>query len=87
MLAATMMDHINFLRRNAVVLRDLARRAPQIAEALGRLADELDERANVLTIILRIRNVVVVADGVAVGCVLNALKGTRNPHFVQIGIS
>jgi hypothetical protein len=37
-----MTDHINFLRERAEALRDLAQRAPNIAEALRRLADELD---------------------------------------------
>jgi hypothetical protein len=41
-----MIDHIKFLRTKAVALRDLAQRAPQIAEALRRLADELDAKAD-----------------------------------------
>lgn len=40
-----MIDHINFLRGKAAALRDLAQRAPQIAEALRRLANELDAKA------------------------------------------
>lgn len=40
-----MIDHIDFLRGKAAALRDLAQRAPQIAEALRRLADELDAKA------------------------------------------
>jgi hypothetical protein len=41
-----MIDHIKFLRSKAVALRNLAHRAPQIAEALRRLADELDAKAD-----------------------------------------
>jgi hypothetical protein len=41
-----MIDHIRFLRSKAVALRNLAQRAPQVAEALRRLADELDAKAD-----------------------------------------
>jgi vacuolar-type H+-ATPase catalytic subunit A/Vma1 len=37
--------HADFLRRQAVALRDLALRSPRIAEALRRLAGQLDEMA------------------------------------------
>jgi hypothetical protein len=38
--------HAEFLRRQAASLRDLARRSPQIAEALRRLADQLSDMAD-----------------------------------------
>jgi len=38
--------HAEFLRRQAVSLRELAQRSPQIAEALRRLADQLDTMAD-----------------------------------------
>jgi vacuolar-type H+-ATPase catalytic subunit A/Vma1 len=37
--------HAEFLRRQAATLRQLARRSPQIAEALRRLAAQLEEMA------------------------------------------
>jgi hypothetical protein len=40
-----MTDHVGFLRAKAAALRDLTRRAPLIADALRRLADELEARA------------------------------------------
>jgi len=40
-----MISHIGFLRERAAALRDLARRAPDIGDALHRLADELDMKA------------------------------------------
>ena len=40
-----MIDHIDFLRKSAAVLTDLAQRAPEIAEALRRLADDVEARA------------------------------------------
>jgi hypothetical protein len=40
-----MMDEINFLRQKAAVLRTLSYNAPTIAEALRRLADELEAKA------------------------------------------
>jgi hypothetical protein len=43
-----MRDQIDFLRRTAAALRDLATRAPLIADALRRLADELDAKADQL---------------------------------------
>jgi hypothetical protein len=39
-------EHAAFLRRQVAALRDLARRSPQIAEALRRLADQLEAMAN-----------------------------------------
>ena len=41
-----MRDQIDFLRRTASTLRDLAGRAPVIADALRRMADELDAKAD-----------------------------------------
>jgi vacuolar-type H+-ATPase catalytic subunit A/Vma1 len=38
--------HAEFFRRQAVALRELATRSPNIAEALRRLADQLDEMAD-----------------------------------------
>jgi hypothetical protein len=38
--------HAQFLRRQALALRGLARRSPQIAEALIRLADQLEAMAD-----------------------------------------
>jgi len=38
-------EHVEFLRRQATALRELALRSPRIAEALRRLADRLDEMA------------------------------------------
>jgi hypothetical protein len=40
-----MTDHINFLREKAAALRELALRAPPIADALRRLADDLESTA------------------------------------------
>ncbi|HEY3911516.1 MAG TPA: hypothetical protein VGM07_16765 [Stellaceae bacterium] len=40
-----MTDHARFLRAKAAALRELARRAPLIAERLRRLADQLDAKA------------------------------------------
>jgi hypothetical protein len=40
-----MINHIGFLRERAAALRDLAQRAPDIGDALRRLADELDVKA------------------------------------------
>lgn len=40
-----MIDHEKFLRDAASELRELARRAPLIGEALRRLANELDAKA------------------------------------------
>jgi vacuolar-type H+-ATPase catalytic subunit A/Vma1 len=39
-------EHAEFLRRQAAALRDLALRSPRLAEALRRLADQLDEMAD-----------------------------------------
>ena len=41
----TMVDEVTFLKHRAEELRDLAQRAPTIADALHRLADELDAKA------------------------------------------
>jgi hypothetical protein len=38
--------HAEFLRRQATTLRELARRSPQIAEALRRLAAQLEQMAD-----------------------------------------
>ncbi|HTZ35374.1 MAG TPA: hypothetical protein VMB84_05075 [Stellaceae bacterium] len=38
--------HAEFLRRQAAALRDLAKRSPQIAEALRALADRLETMAD-----------------------------------------
>jgi vacuolar-type H+-ATPase catalytic subunit A/Vma1 len=38
-------EHADFLRRQAAALRDLGLRSPRIAEALRRLADQLEEMA------------------------------------------
>jgi len=38
--------HTQFLRRQAEALRALARRSPQLAEALRRLADQLEAMAS-----------------------------------------
>lgn len=38
--------HVEFLRSQAAALRDLALRSPRIAEALRRLADQLEEMAD-----------------------------------------
>jgi|HubBroStandDraft_1064217.scaffolds.fasta_scaffold2439510_1 vacuolar-type H+-ATPase catalytic subunit A/Vma1 len=38
--------HAEFLRRQAATLRQLAQRSPQIAEALRRLAAQLEEMAD-----------------------------------------
>ena len=40
--------HIEFLRQQVTTLRVLARRSPQLAEALRRLADQLEAMANEL---------------------------------------
>ena len=40
-----MMDEIGFLRQKAATLRTLTHNAPAIAEALRRLADELEAKA------------------------------------------
>ena len=40
-----MKEQIDFMRQKAEVLRSLAQRAPTIAGALRRLADELDAKA------------------------------------------
>jgi hypothetical protein len=40
-----MMEQIDFLREKAAALRALSQRAPAIAEALRRLADELEAKA------------------------------------------
>jgi len=40
-----MIDQINFLREKAAALRVLAQSAPTIADALRRLADELELKA------------------------------------------
>jgi hypothetical protein len=40
-----MMEHIHFLHEKAVALRDLAQRAPLLADQLHRMADELDATA------------------------------------------
>ncbi|MFZ2004048.1 MAG: hypothetical protein WB697_16730 [Stellaceae bacterium] len=39
-------EHAEFLRRQAVTLSELARRWPQIAEQLRRLAAQLEEMAD-----------------------------------------
>ena len=39
-------EHTQFLRRQAVTLRELARRSPRIAEQLRRLAAQLEEMAD-----------------------------------------
>jgi hypothetical protein len=43
-----MVDQINFLREKAAALRALSQRAPAIADALRRLADELEVKAAAL---------------------------------------
>jgi hypothetical protein len=40
-----MIEQINFLRQKAAALRALSHRAPAIADALRRLADELETKA------------------------------------------
>ena len=45
MLPIIMMEQINFLREKAAALRGLSQRAPAIADALRRLADELEAKA------------------------------------------
>jgi hypothetical protein len=45
LLVSTMIDEIKFLREKAAALRTLSHRAPAIAEALRRLADELELKA------------------------------------------
>ena len=40
-----MIDEIGFLRQKAATLRTLSHNAPTIAEALRRLADELEAKA------------------------------------------
>jgi hypothetical protein len=40
-----MIQQINFLREKAAALRALSHRAPAIADALRRLADELEAKA------------------------------------------
>jgi hypothetical protein len=40
-----MMSDMNFLREKAAALRDLAKRAPAIADELRRLAGELEAKA------------------------------------------
>jgi hypothetical protein len=39
-------EHTEFLRRQAAMLRELARRSPQIAERLRGLAAQLEEMAD-----------------------------------------
>jgi hypothetical protein len=39
---------IEFLRKKAVALRGLAQRAPELGDALRRLADEMDAKADEL---------------------------------------
>jgi hypothetical protein len=41
-------EHIRFLRRQAAALRELALRAPGIADSLRELADQLDANADEL---------------------------------------
>ena len=43
-----MIDDVTFLKRRAAELRNLARRAPTISDALRRLADELDAKVTEL---------------------------------------
>ena len=38
--------HAEFLRRQAIALRDLARRSPTIADRLRQLADQLERMAD-----------------------------------------
>ena len=45
MLTSTMINEVEFLREKAAALRGLAHRAPAIADALHRLADELELKA------------------------------------------
>jgi len=40
-----MINQIDFLRKKAMALRNLTERAPNIGDALRRLADELDAKA------------------------------------------
>lgn len=40
-----MINQVDFLRKKALALRNLAERAPNIGDPLRRLADELDAKA------------------------------------------